>query len=272
MTAKRFVPALVIAFVLAGAASTQAQTPVTDFFAIVQHILEVGLQQTQKVIRQSQAEKVYKMSVRLAAWVSLAQYVIDRDFMPEWRIHCWFAECGNLYANDYLQALTYGDPSGRGYDSVTLKRADPSGVFHAGLTDKAEVILRSALAAIDLMDSTMIRDSHTAGINRFGGRNESQVLIDLQAAILDEDGEQSLAAVMDKASVNAMTEAANKQTQAQLDTAIVEQLLTQQTVEREGDVALMNMSLTWMAAQEEDAARAAERANAPDPLKTWHLR
>jgi len=272
MRATRFVPALVIAFVLAGSAPTLAQTPVIDFLANVQHFIQVGLQQTQKVIRQSQAEKVYKMSVRISAWVSLARYVIDRDFMPEWRIHCWFAECGNLYSNDYLRSLTYGDQFGRGYDSVTLKRHDADGVFGAGLTDKAEAVLRSSLAAIDLMDSTMIQGSHTAGINRFGGRDEAEVLIKVQDAVLDDDGEQSLAAVLDKASVNAMTEAANKQTQAQLDTAAVEQLVTQQTVEREGEVSTMNMALTWMASEDDPETSAAARDRRPDPLQTWHLR
>src|SRR4051812_26374404 len=105
MRTTRFVPALALAFVLATAATTRAQIPVTDVLALAQHIIDVALQETQKVIRQSQAERLYKMSVRLSAWVSLARYVIDRDVMPEWRIHCWFAECGNLFSNDYLQAL-----------------------------------------------------------------------------------------------------------------------------------------------------------------------
>ena len=74
---KRFMPALVLAFVLSSAAVTRAQLPVTDVLALVEHITEVALQQTIKAVRQLQAEKVYKMSLRLSQWVELARYYID---------------------------------------------------------------------------------------------------------------------------------------------------------------------------------------------------
>jgi len=114
MTRRRVVTALVLAFVLAGATATRAQIPVTDFLALAEHIVDVALQETINVVRQSQAELTYKMSLRLSTWTSLVGYIIDAENMPEWRIHCWFAECGNLFANDFLQSLTYGDQVAQG--------------------------------------------------------------------------------------------------------------------------------------------------------------
>jgi hypothetical protein len=101
----RFIPALVIALCVSGAAVTEAQIPVTDALALIQHIVTVTLQDTINVVRHTQAERVYKMSLRLSDWGSLGRYVIDRDFMPEWRIHNWFTD-DVLYAKPYHFALT----------------------------------------------------------------------------------------------------------------------------------------------------------------------
>jgi hypothetical protein len=174
------VAAMVVAFVLAGATATRAQIPVTDIAALAEHIIDVGLQETIRVVRQTQAELTYKMSLRLSTWVSLEGYRILADDMPEWRIHCWFAECGNLFSNDFLQSLTYGDPGGAGYASVTATRIDSASAFSAGYTPEAQAILRSQLGMLDLIDSAIVRDSHTAGQHRFGGRTESEALIAMQ--------------------------------------------------------------------------------------------
>jgi ACT domain-containing protein len=273
MTRTRIITALILAFVLSGAAVSRAQIPVTDVLALAEHIVDVALQETIKVVRQSQAELTYKMSLRLSTWVSLARYVIDAENMPEWRIHCWFAECGNLFANDYLQALTYGDPSGAGYDSVTVTRLDPSPAFSTGYTPEAQAILRSQLGTLDLIDSSIVRASHTAGQHRFGGRTEAEALIALQDMVTDEDREQSLAAVLDKVSAASIVELQNKQTRAALETAILEQLVVEQTVAREADVELSNMMLTKLRADADDEDRPPSVVDhATDALRNWRLR
>jgi hypothetical protein len=269
----RVVTGLVLALVLAGATATRAQIPVTDVLALAEHIIDVTLQETIKVVRQSQAELTYKMSLRLSTWTSLLGYVIDAENMPEWRIHCWFAECGNLYANDYLQSLTYGDPGGAGYASVTVKRLDPSPAFSTGYTPEAQAILRSQLGTLDLIDSAIIRDSHTAGQHRFGGRTESEALIAMQDMVTDEDSEQSLAAVLDKVSAAAIVELQNKQTRAQLETALLEQLVVEQTFAREADVELSNMVLTKLRADVDDESGSPSVVtNATAALRNWRLR
>jgi hypothetical protein len=273
MTRRRLVTPLALALVLTGATASRAQIPVTDAIALAEHIVAVGLQTTIRVLRQSQAELTYKMSLRLSEWTSLAGYLIDRDNMPEWRIHCWFTECGNLFANDYLQALTYGDPAGAGYDSVTVKRLDPAPAFSAGYTPKAQAILRSQLGTLDLLDSSIVRASHTAGQHRFGGRTEAEALIALQDMVTDEDREQSLAAVLDKVSAASIVELQNKQTRAALETAILEQLVVEQTVAREADVELSNMALTKLRSDADDENRPPSVVDhATEALRNWRLR
>jgi hypothetical protein len=268
----RVVTGLVLAFVLAGATATRAQIPVTDILALAEHIIDVGLQETIKVVRQSQAELTYKMSLRLSTWTSLAGYRILADDMPEWRIHCWFPECGNLFANDYLQSLTYGDPSGAGYAAVTVKRLDPSPAFSTGYTPEAQAVLRSQLGVLDLIDSAMVRDSHTAGQHRFGGRTESEALIAMQDMVTDEDSEQSLAAVLDKVSAASIVELQNKQTRAQLETALLEQLVVEQTFAREADVELSNMALTKLRSDTDEGGAPSVVDNATEALRNWRLR
>lgn len=222
------------------AADARAQIPVTDVLALVEHIADTALQVTIKVVRQTQAELTYKMSLPLSTWITLVGYVIDRDLMPEWRIHCWFTECGNLYANDYLQSLSYGDPTGAGLATVSLPRVDPTAAL-ASAGPEAQLVLRAQLGMLDLLDSALVRGSHTAGQHRFGGRAEAAALIALQAAVTEEDSEQSLASAMDKQSAAAIVELQNKQTRAALETALLEQLVVEQTVQREADVETSNM-------------------------------
>jgi hypothetical protein len=267
----RFIPALVLASVLSSAAVTRAQLPVTDVLALVEKITEVALQQTIKAVRQLQAEKVYKMSLRLSQWVELARYYIDAEFMPEWRIHNWFTD-DVLYAKDYHWALTYGDPAGVGYASVTVKRADASSAFSAGYTPDAQAIMRSNLATLDLMDSVMVRGSHTAGQHRFGGRADAEAIIRLQEMVLETDPNASLAASLDQVAVGKIVALQSKQTRAQLETALLEQLVVEQTLEREGEAALSNMIVTRMRAYQDEGGPPSVVKNAPDALRNWRLR
>jgi hypothetical protein len=260
-----------LVFGLAGTVA-QAQLPVTDVLALAEKITQNVLQETTKAIRQLQAEKVYKMSIRLSEWVDLATYVIDAVDMPEWRIHCWFDACGGLYANDYLSALTYGDRSGAGYASVTVPRQDPSAAFTTGYTPKSQAIMRTYLASLDLLDSSIVRDTHVAGQYRFGGRDESEALIELQDMVLKKDPTESLASSLDQVSAAKIVTLQNKQARAAMETALLEQLAVEQVLDRETDVAVHNMIMTTLQAQGDEPGPPSVVAGATDALSNWHLR
>jgi hypothetical protein len=91
--------------------------------------------------------------------------------------------------------------------------------------------------------------------------------------VTDEDREQSLAAVLDKVSAASIVELQNKQTRAALETAILEQLVVEQTVAREADVELSNMMLTKLRADADDEDRPPSVVDhATDALRNWRLR
>lgn len=269
---RRLFAALLVVVVVLTAGAVHAQIPVTDVLAQVEHITNVVLQETIKAIRHSQAERVYKMSLRLSQWVSLTGYNLHRDLMPEWRIHCWFAECGGLFANDYLHALTYGDWTGAGYDTVTVPRRDPAPAFSAGFTTESQAIIRSNLATLDLVDSALVRGTHTAGQYRFGGRAEAEAIINFQAMVTDEDLEQSLAAKLDHVAAAKLVTVQNKQARAAMDVALLEQLAVEGVLERETDAAVNNMRLTRMFAEDGEGGPPSITAGATSALQGWHLR
>lgn len=270
MTAKRFIPALVIAVLLASAATVRAQIPVTDIFALVEHVIEVALQTTIREVRQIQAERLYKMSLRLAEWVSLDRYWIDADDMPEWRIHDWFTGF-NQFSNDFLAALTYGDASGAGYGRAVLPRQDPETVL-GGLSPTAAAFIRSDLALLDVADSAIIRATHETGRLRYNGRAEAEAIIALQAAVTEDDNEQSLTSALDKLAATALVEAQNRQAKGQFDAAVLEQLLVEQLWDRNADTAGMNLILSQFRAAQDDEGQAASLVeHAGEALRLWQL-
>jgi hypothetical protein len=91
--------------------------------------------------------------------------------------------------------------------------------------------------------------------------------------VTDEDREQSLAAVLDKVSAASIVELQNKQTRAALETALLEQLVVEQTFQREADVAVNNMILTHMRAADDEGGSPSVVTNAAvDALRHWRLR
>jgi len=266
----RFVPAVAIALILGlGAGIGHAQLVVFDPLAFAQHLIISGLQDDMNSTRQSQAEKVYKMSLRLAQWTSMNRFDINRDLMPEWRIHNWFTD-DVLYARPYNFALTYGDSIGDGYDRVTIPRHDAVRIF-AWLDPSAAATMRTQLALIDLADSAIIRGTHETGRLRFNGRNEAESIIAMQADVLKEDNEESLTAVLDKLSGAALVEAQNKQARAQFQAAVLEQLLIDQLWDRDADAALMNMQLRLMQAAQDDEGARSIVDGAGDTIRNWRL-
>lgn len=253
------------------ASTSHAQIAVTDVLAFVKHVALVLLQIETQAVRQDQAERVYKMSLRLSTWTSLLKYAIDREDQPEWRIHCWFEGCGNLYANDYLHALTYGDADGAGYDHVTTPR-QPAGGILDGLSDEAAASVRADLALIDLADSAIIRGTHETGRIRFASRDEAEAIIALDAIVTDDTVDDSLAASLDRVTAASMLEAQNKQTRAELEAATLEQLLVEQAWDRSGETAITNMRIRKLQADQGGEDRLPSMVDrATDALVGWRL-
>lgn len=276
MTAKKFLPALVVAGLLGGTAISQAQIictipcPVFDFLAEAQHVIVAVTTETTNVVKELQAEALYKMGLRLSYWTTLKKYVIDRDFMPEWKIHNYFTD-DVLFAKPFNFALSYGDKAGDGYDAVTIPRASPTAAL-ADLPPDAAASLRSNLALLDLADSAIIRATDTTGKLRFNGRDEADSLIAMQDDVTDDDKEQSLAAVLDKVSGAALVQAHNRQTQNEFKAAILEQLLVEQAWDRNTDAATMNMILAHLkAAQDAEGQTPATVDGADQALRHWQL-
>ena len=132
----------------------------------------------------------------------LKKYLIPMDDTPAWRIHDWFP--GNvLYANAFHAALTYGDPSGAGYDRVSAPRVRPADGILSRLSPDAAAYLRGELAMLDIADSTIIRGTDDNGRQRFNGREESRTIDLLQQAVTSDDDQPSITAVMDTISAPA---------------------------------------------------------------------
>jgi hypothetical protein len=155
---------------------------------------------------------------------------------------------------------------------VALSRADPEAAFTSGFTADAQGVIRSQLALLDLADSAIVRDTHTAGVYRFGGRDEADAIIQMQADVTAEDREQSLAAVLDKVSGAELVKLQNKQARAAMETAQLEQLLVEQTFEREADAAVNNMRLTRMQADADEGGPPSMVDRSTDALTHWRLR
>ena len=133
--------------------------------------------------------------------------------------------------------------------------------------------MRSNLATLDLMDSVdRARHAHRrpASVRRArrGGSHHH-----LQEMVLEKDPNASLAAALDQVAAGKIVALQSKQTRAQLETALLEQLIVEQTFEREGEAALEQHD------RDSDAGRRKTRedplrwsTNATEALTNWHLR
>jgi hypothetical protein len=206
------------------------------------------------------------MANRLSKVASLANYAIAMDDTPEWRIHDWFTGF-NLYSNDFQSALTYGDPSGAGYESVSLPRARAGESALGRLAPEAANYLRQELATLEIADSVIIRGTNETGRQRFNGREEARTIDELQRAVTDDDDEQSVTAVLDKISAAGLMESQDKQAKIQLTAAALEQLAIDNIRDRNADTMMMNMTLNQL----RDGGRmgAALVQGSTNSLRTW---
>jgi len=271
---RRFLPALVLGIALATTPVAHAQIPVIDALALVEKVTNTVLQATITGIRLIQAQRIYKMSLRISEWISLHKYFLDAEFMPEWRIHNWFTD-DVLFAKDYHWALTYGDPTGAGFASVTVPRRDPSAAFAAGYTPEATAVLRSYLAQLDALDSTLVTGTDVAGEYRFGGRAEAEAIIAYQDMILTDDPNSALATALDQIAAAELVTLQNKQARAAMDRALLEQLLVEQILDREADAEAHNArlaGLTVPGGDGEGGGPPSVVAGADAALQNWRLR
>jgi hypothetical protein len=274
MKVTRFIPALVLALVLAGGAVSQAQIictipcPVWDFSAILKNIAINVLKGQINAKLTDQDELFAKMGQRLAKLTPLSKYAIEMDETPEWRIHDWFTGF-NRYSNDFLQALTYGDASGSGFDSVAQRRENPNESKFLALSGEAQAALGADSALIDIVDSAVIRGTHETGRLRFNGRAEAEAIRSLQELVTDSRDEDSATAVADKISAGALVEAQNKQAKIQFQAALLEQLLVGSVRARNAAARAANMQFNQM---EDDGRMGREGvARATETLQNWRL-
>jgi hypothetical protein len=271
---KRFIPALVIAMVLGGGAIAQAQIictipcPVWDISSILQNVAINLLKKTINEKLDDQQEVLFKMATRLTKLTPLKKYVVLMDDTPEWRIHDWFTGA-NLYSNDFLQAMTYGDPSGAGYATVSGPRQVPDEPKFLALPGDTQQALGADLAVLDLADSTIARGTHETGALRFNGREEARTIADLQDAVTDDSDEESVTAVMDKLAAAGTIESRDKQAKLQFLSALLEQLTVDSMRDRNNDTANMNMVLS--ALEDDGAAGRSTVAGAASVLANWQL-
>jgi hypothetical protein len=262
---RRFAAALTVAFGL-GAGSAYAQLEVNDIAAIARNAIIAGLKGVINENLDAQQQLFVKMATRLAKFTPLSKYAILMDDTPEWRIHDWFTGA-NLYSNDFLQAMTYGDRSGAGYHSVSAPRVGGADAAMARLTPDAQAYLKGELALLDIADSIITRGTDQTGQLRFNGREEARTIDVLQQSVTDEDDEQSLTAVLDKISAAALMEANNKQARIQFETAMLEHLALDNMRDRNADAMQMNMILN----QRQDAGTldAGMMTGAESNLRNW---
>ena len=247
----RVISALVLAIVLGGSAVSQAQIyctipcPIWDPQAILRNVAINALKTELNKVLNDQQQLFVTMAKRLVSLTPLKKYLIPMDDTPAWRIHDWFP--GNvLYANAFHAALTYGDPSGAGYDRVSAPRVRPADGILTRLSPDAAAYLRGELAMLDIADSTIIRGTDDNGRQRFNGREESRTIDLLQQAVTSDDDQSSITAVMDTISAAGLMEAQNKQARIQLEAATLEQLTLDNMRDRNSATMSMNMTLNQL--------------------------
>jgi hypothetical protein len=212
-------------------------------------------------LERQQQEKIHGMARRLGAITSLRRYSLSD--VPRWRTH---GAADVLFAREYLDALTFGDPQGAAY--LRLAAALEHSTQLGRLTPAAQRAMVSRLASVDLADATAITGVHTSGRLRLSGRqNELEAINALERDAVDPSLEQSATAVLDKISGASLIGARQRQARIQLLTGVLEQLLVESKRLRDADAAVLNMQLvTWRDRRRADLAFVAGSSHA---LSTW---
>ena len=239
---------------------------VSDPWTTARNAVTAGLKEQLLSVLTEERRQIRRMARRLSALTDLAKYALTDA--PRWRHHPFQGE-QFLYAEPFNAALNGGDPTGRGYTAVSRERQTPGAELTALQVSAPEAYaaIVSALATMDLADSTLIAGTDQTGQIRVTGKHEIAAIDALNRDVIDPSPDQSATAVLDKISGSALM--AGRQHHARLEflTAIVEQLLVDNKRDRDTEAAVMNMQLGRI--RHGAAANAALVTGAGDALRTW---
>ena len=250
---KRFVFAVTIAAILGVSVGVvQAQVvcsipcPIWDPLAIAKSTI---LEETQKVINdvmQLENESLFIMNRRLSTWTSLSHYFISRDDTPDFKIFDYWTGA-IVFAKSFHHALSYGDPLGVAYESITIPRVSSTVALSDMSSEEsgAADYLRHQLATLDLADSAIIRATNTSGSLRFAGRDEDDAIAALQGVVLRET-DDGMTATADKLAAQSLVDARNAQIQLQLHTAMIELLEIDSKRERDAEASMLNGTMNQL--------------------------
>ena len=260
--------ALTFGIVAAGLGVASAQFAVFDPVLTAKDAVIAGIHDVLNRVLGDEQVRFQQMARRLSALTSLAKYVLPEA--PAWRIHLFMGEEA-LFANPYNAALNYGDGSGTGYEAVARLRQPPGAELDRLETEAPEAYaaIRTALATLDLADSTLIVGTDQTGQLRFNGRREDDAITALETDVTDPTSDQSATAVLDKISGASLIGARQQQARMQFVTAIVEQLLVDNKRDRDTETAVMNMQFGRL--RSGAAASTAVTSGAADDLRAWRL-
>jgi hypothetical protein len=212
-------------------------------------------------------QQVTRMARRLGGLAAnLERYALPDP--PRWRTHPIDGD-ELLYAYPWLAALNRGDSDGAGYAGVARGRETPGPELTALQTaaPEAYAAIVSALATLDLADSSLATGSHQTGQLRLNGRSELAAIEQLMADVLDASPAQSATAVLDKISGGALLEGEQHETRTELLAAITEQFLVDNKRDRDTEAAVMNMQFGRL--RYGTAANTAIVSGVADDLRTW---
>lgn len=262
MSHRRVVSLCVIVLVTVGFSSAWAFV-VTDPLTTARNAVTAVL--TRQIVDTiiQQHDRLRRMALRLSAHTPLEKYAVPGP--PPWRPYTVDAETFP-YGHGYLGALTYGDPTGVQFASVSRSRLSIDDIV-SGLSPAARESVERALATLDLADSTIIAGTDQTGQLRGNGRREMEAIDELERAVTDPSPDQSATAVLEKLSGAALIEARQKQARLQLLTALVEQLLVDNKRSRDTETAVLNMRLEQLRAAGDEGGGFV--TGATEDLRTW---
>lgn len=263
---RRHLPVFVTVGVLViGLGAARAQLAVTDPATTIKNVITAALKNQIVDTLTEQARRIRRMARRLSVFSSLAPYAVPEP--TRWRSYRY--QDVNLYANPYNEALNFGDPQGVAYLGVARGRSavGPELAELAESAPAAEAAVATALATLDLADSTMIAGTDQNGRLRAGSKLEMRAIDALERDVVDPSSTQSATAVLDKISAATLIETRQKQSRLQFLAALVEQLLVDNKRTRDTEVATMNMQLERLrhAGDEGDGLL----HGAANDLRTW---
>jgi hypothetical protein len=265
MPRPRFVTGFVAVLVMLGLGSAWAFV-VTDPVTTARNAVTAVLKRQIVDTIMQQRDRLRRMAQRLSAHTNLNKYAVHGP--PRWHAHASDPEA-SPYTHGYLDALTYGDPTGAQFARASRSRISIDDALSA-LTPAARESFERALATLDLADSTIVAGTHQSGLLRANGRHEMRAIDELERHVTDPSSDQSATAVLDKISGAALVETRQTQARLQFLTALVEQLLVDNKRARDTEAAALNMQLGRLRTfgNGEEGSAGLLRGAAED-LRTW---